>query len=123
STMTPVRGVVTLDGQPVAGAAVMFMPNSGGRPAIGVTDKDGGFSLQTETPGDGALLGEHAVTVTLQETSGIATDPDGLSGEIAPGGIRIKWIVPQRYSDPKTSNLTATVARDMEPVVLTLTSQ
>ncbi len=122
STMAPVRGVVTLNDQPVEGAAVMFMPNGGGRPATGITDKDGNFNLQTETPGDGALLGEHAVTVTLQETTGVMADPDGLSGEIAPGGIQIKWLVPQRYANPKTSNLTATVAQDMEPVALKLTS-
>lgn len=123
STMVPVRGVVTLDDQPVEGAAVMFMPNGGGRPATGITDKDGNFNLQTEASGDGALLGEHAVTVTLQETTGVMADPDGLSGDIAPGGIQIKWLVPQRYSNPKTSNLTVTVERGMEPVALKLTSR
>lgn len=122
STMTPVHGVVTLDDVPVEGAAVMFMPKEGGRPATGTTDMQGKFELQTETPGDGVLPGEHTVTVTLQETTGVMTDPDGLSGDIAPGGIRIKWIVPQRYANPKTSNLTATVQRGMEPVTFELTT-
>ncbi len=120
--MTPVRGIVTLDSKPVEGAAVMFMPNEGGRPATGITDERGEFDLQTEAPGDGALLGQHAVTVTLQETTGLMADPDGLSGDIAPGGIRVKWFVPQRYSNPKTSNLTATVERGMRPVTFELTT-
>jgi hypothetical protein len=121
--MAPVRGVVTLDGEPVEGAAVMFSPRDGGRPAIGQTDERGEFRLQTVAPGDGALLGEHAVTVTLQETLGITADPDGLSGEVAPGGIRTRWIVPERYSNPKTSNLAATVERGMPPVSLELTTK
>ena len=120
--MTPVTGVVTLDGKPVEGAAVMFMPKAGGRPATGTTDDKGRFELQTETAGDGALLGEHTVTVTLQETTGVTADPDGLSGEIAPGGIKIKWIVPQRYSNPKTSNLKAKVEPGMKPVEFELTA-
>jgi hypothetical protein len=117
-----VRGIVTLDGTPVAGGAVMFSPQSGGRPAEGVTDAEGNFTLKTFDPGDGALVGMHNVTVTLKETTGISADPDGLSGEVAPGGIQEKYIVPQRYSVPETSGLIVEVKRGMEPVKLALTS-
>lgn len=119
----PVRGAVTLDGKPVAGAQVMLMPQEGGRPAQGVTDDAGRFALETFAPGDGALPGRHAVTVTCRRVSGAAPDADGLEGAVAPGGPKVEWIVPQRYSDPKTSGLSAEVAPGMKPLELPLSSK
>lgn len=119
-----VEGVVTLDGKPVQGAAVLFSPVAGGHPADGITDAQGKFTLTTFAAGDGALPGEHAVAVTLSEVSGVTADPDGLSGEIAPGGMKVKWIVPQRYSKLKTSGLTVTVDESMpQPARLALSTQ
>jgi hypothetical protein len=61
----PVSGYVTLDGKPLAGAAVQFHPaSSGGRPAVGRTDEEGHFSLTTIKPEDGVLPGTYKVTVT-----------------------------------------------------------
>lgn len=118
-----VRGVVTLDDAPVVNAAVMFSPEAGGRPAMGKTDDQGRFDLMTFETGDGALPGRHAVSVTLKEVSGVTADPDGLSGEVAPGGIKVKWLVPERYSDPNTSGLTVDVERGMpQPVEVRLTA-
>lgn len=42
---SPVNGVVTLDGQPVANASVLFMSEDGSVPASGATDAEGKFSL------------------------------------------------------------------------------
>src|SRR5437773_10785720 len=61
-----VEGVVTLDGEPVEGAIVSFLPDEGGgRFAHGLTAKDGSFRLTTYKPDDGALRGDYRVTVTL----------------------------------------------------------
>jgi hypothetical protein len=70
----PIRGVVTLDGTPVAGATVLFMPDSqdGGRPASGFTSSDGTFQLTTYKQNDGALPGEYRVLIQKTET---AKDP------------------------------------------------
>jgi hypothetical protein len=54
---TPVSGVVTCEGKPVANATVNFtpLPEEGrpsgqrGRVALGLTDKDGHFTLTTKT--------------------------------------------------------------------------
>ena len=117
-----VKGVVKLDGNPVEGAAVLFSPEEG-RPASGTTDAQGKFELQTFEPRDGAVMGTHVVTVTLKKVTGISADPDGLSGEIAPGGMQVQWIVPERYASPATSNLSVTVDRNLTlPVELKLTS-
>ncbi len=67
SDMAPVHGVVSVDGEPVAGAAIAFRPETGGRPAWAITEEDGTYQLQTINPGDGALIGTHTVTITCFE--------------------------------------------------------
>jgi hypothetical protein len=69
--------VVTLDGEPLAGATVLFVPEEGtrGRPAHGLTDIDG--SLQLTTPpeeDDGVYPGAYRVVVTK---SGMISPPEG----------------------------------------------
>ena len=70
----PVRGVVKLDGTPVPGATVLFMPDGqdGGRPASGFTSSDGTFRLTTFKPNDGALPGTYRVVIQKTEA---AKDP------------------------------------------------
>ena len=58
-----VSGTVTLDGAPVADATVMFTPLGGGRPAAGVTDASGKYTLIFDRSGTGAQLGEHVVEI------------------------------------------------------------
>lgn len=115
-TIAPVRCQIMLDGKPVEGAAVGFMPVDGGPVASGTTDANGRFELNTMNR-PGAPLGKHVVTVTKVQQSGI--NPDGT---IAPGGIRKKWLVPEKYSSPKTSGLTAVVEREGLKCVFELSS-
>ena len=70
----PVRGVITLEGTPVAGATVVFMPEDqdGRRPASGFTSSDGTFRLTTYQPNDGALPGKYRVLIQKTEA---AKDP------------------------------------------------
>ena len=58
-----IKGKITLDGQPLAGATVEFVPEGDGRTAVGITDKEGKFSLSTYKPGDGALRGDYKVVI------------------------------------------------------------
>jgi hypothetical protein len=65
----PVTGNVTYKGRPVADAQISFMPADplSGKPATGVTDAQGRFTLQTHVGGstfaNGALTGEYNVTI------------------------------------------------------------
>jgi hypothetical protein len=64
----PVRGVVTVDGKPVAGAGVVFNPaEGGGRPAHGATEDNGSYQLTTLQANDGALPGDYVVTIVWEE--------------------------------------------------------
>ena len=62
-TMAPVEGIVTIDGQPLTKGTIRFTP-SAGRSARGRIQSDGTFTLGTNTDTDGALIGDHAVSVT-----------------------------------------------------------
>ncbi len=117
--LLPVTGTVSIDGQPVADAAVMFTPVDGGPIASATTDDRGIFSLATANR-PGAVAGEHRVTVCKQ----ITHNPDykNLSRQDA-GMMRIEWITPPRYSQPDTSGLRATVQRGMESLSFDLTSR
>ncbi|MFL5241017.1 MAG: hypothetical protein ACJ8FY_02830 [Gemmataceae bacterium] len=66
--LTKVEGIVTLDGKPMPGATVSFVPVSkDGKPAFGRTDNDGTFRLTTFRTDDGAMPGEYQVVVVLDE--------------------------------------------------------
>jgi len=117
----PTRGVVTVDGMPLDGGQVMFWPVDGGRPAGSKIAADGTYVLQTFEAGDGAVLGEHQVTVkSFAETSGPASFEEEIRGGLAtPAEAKI----PLRYAVEATSGLTATVVEGENEVNLELTSQ
>ncbi|SRR5713226_8307145 len=62
-----VEGVVTIEGQPLTGASVVFNPmdTSQGGTASAKTEEDGSFRLYTQNRGEGALAGDYKVTVQL----------------------------------------------------------
>lgn len=59
----PARGTLFHNGQPAQEARIIFTPKSG-RPATGNTDEEGHFVLTTFESEDGAVPGEHTVTVS-----------------------------------------------------------
>lgn len=54
-----VTGTVTLDGAPIAGVVVQFLPESGGRPAIGLTDTAGMYNLRFTQTSEGCIPGRN----------------------------------------------------------------
>jgi hypothetical protein len=92
----PLKGVVTLDGQPVADATVRFYrktPN-GKRDfrmvTDGVTNADGTFLASTYTGFDGIPAGDYYVTVLKIDRS---------------GGDEAKNQLPEKYGAPRTTPL------------------
>lgn len=121
--IVPVSGTITLDGQPVKDAAVMFMLNPGNRIATGITDVAGRYSLSTHPTGNGAYEGSHTVTVSLyrDESSPGTNTPEGaVSGSSL---VKIVWLVPEKYSQPAASGLTATVSRSQSTYDFQLSAQ
>lgn len=73
--MAQVEGRVVYNGHPVKDAAVTFSPagepgqKETGKPGTGWTDENGYFKLSTFKDYDGALVGNHTVHVTLDDTN------------------------------------------------------
>ena len=63
-SIAPASGIVTLNGAPVDGASLTFVPTAGGRPGSAITDAQGRYTIKTYEDAPGAIVGEHKVTVT-----------------------------------------------------------
>ena len=63
AALLPVKGKVTYKGKPLTSGTVKFEIDGYGRPATGKLQSDGSFALGTLKEGDGAMPGEHQVTV------------------------------------------------------------
>ena len=128
SKTSPVTGVVTLDGRPVAKAGVAFRPLDGSRMSTGETNQDGEFTLTCYERGDGAIPGSHTVTVTKFEEKrlDLPEGADELTAEMAAskaGEPKKKWLVPEKYSSKDTSGLTFTVEKGRNTANFDLTSE
>jgi len=115
--LVPVSGAVTFEGKPVVGAQVTFMAPGAARAAFAVTDAEGKFRLSTFGTDDGAVVGNHTVTVAkpTQSGSGQAMSPDDADAAYAAAMAQaaaspaVKSELPAKYADAKTSDLTANV--------------
>jgi len=123
-TPVAVKGVVKLDGNPLAGATVTFMPaGDSGRPATGETDPDGVFHLTSLKHGDGAFPGEYRVVVT--KIQAIDPPPPTNSGE--PDAVLKHYqslksqkrtaLLPSLYASYQTTPLRCTVPTAGEVVL------
>jgi hypothetical protein len=115
-----VTGTVTLDGKPVDGATVTFVPGEGGTPAVGTTNASGQYSLKSFGTAQGAIPGPYLVQIVKYQfasTGAAAATGDGempadyqnpeSSGE---GGGKNQ--LPAKYESPSQSGLKATVTED-----------
>lgn len=118
-----VKGKVTLKGQPLAGATVVFKPEAKDAPApTAVTKDDGTFEVQTNLPGGktkiGAAPGNYKVTVSkFGPPSGMSeaefekkVEAAGTAA-YAPNATTIQKVelIPPAYSSPAETKVTATV--------------
>ena len=113
----PVSGIVTQSGAPLEGAAVTFAPTGAGRSASGLTDATGKFTLTTLDPGDGAMPGDYQVTITKKEMVGREYTEEEANAyysqhQTQPPAPEMKNSVNEKYSQPDSSGLLATVPAD-----------
>ncbi len=89
-----VTGTITMNGVPVPGVNVTFIPQDKGSPSYGGTDQNGKYRLLFNQHRTGAQLGKHNVVIKNRESE---TDDSGnriLSGVVV--------TIPQKYSEPGT---------------------
>jgi hypothetical protein len=142
ASFVPVTGTVTLDGKPLAGAAVNFTPATAGQGQVaqGQTDESGKFTLSS-VGGLGAVPGSYKIGVSKLEGAAAGSTLKGDSAKAAagaaptgttlsgPGGgpmagppAQPKSAVPAKYVNPDQSGLTAEVKSGMAPITLELKS-
>ena len=97
-----VSGAVTMDGRPLAGVEVNFLPETG-RPSIAVTDAAGGYDLTYVGATKGAKVGPHRVTINYP----LVSDEDEESRRLSAAARGPQ--IPRRYNLETT--LTAEVGR------------
>lgn len=106
-----IRGTVTLDGEPVEAATVIFAPERAGLMAAGKTDATGAFSLNASQGakfGRGTTEGDYIVTVS--KLTSFKLDP--ATGD--PTDIPLanpKQLMPRVYTTATESPLRATVVK------------
>tara|TARA_R110002096_G_scaffold62300_8_gene154178 strand:+ start:55 stop:513 length:459 start_codon:yes stop_codon:yes gene_type:complete len=106
-TVYPASGVVTLDGQPVKGATVIFHSVRKSISAQGMTDEDGRYYVTTYEDNDGAVAGKHVVTVRKSEYVQKKTKHHT---EEEPSYYKVATeILPAEFATEKTSTLEVTV--------------
>jgi hypothetical protein len=106
--LIPITGTVTLDGQPVDEAVIVFVPETQpGDTSTGRSQSDGTFSLRTGKA-DGAVPGAYKVVINKYDTSPTAKGK--------------KSVLPRIYASAKTTPLQCTVPHD-GPVLLELKSK
>lgn len=125
-----VSGLITLEGVPVSGATISFVPVEGGRIGTAVSDDTGRYTISTYPgdPNDGAIVGSHKVGImkiagagayalTQEETEDPNEQLAPASGEI--DGVvekketeKTEYLVPKRYMNPNESDLTIDVPKE-----------
>ncbi|HVV98756.1 MAG TPA: hypothetical protein VHB77_00365 [Planctomycetaceae bacterium] len=103
----PVSGSVTLDGQPVHGARIEFLPDAGkgtdGPASFAELDEGGDYVLESVGGKQGALVGHHKVTIKCPEPSSAGPVPE--------------CHVPAHYANAATSELTAQVTDEPDQTI------
>lgn len=119
----PVSGRLTLDGQPLANATIIFDPKSE-RPIAqrhaGRTRShaDGTYTLSTFREGDGAAVGRYAVAVLPAQPLVSDAPPDAAVARSS-GMVQA---FPERYLSPATSGIVMDVEPTANVIDITLTT-
>ncbi len=106
--LVPVTGKVTLDGKPLAGAQVVFVPNgTKGRAASAACDAEGNYALITNTD-KGVMPGSYKVQVNYiakPDGTPITTFEEGMDITQLEASGQARQILPPRYSDLQQTEL------------------
>jgi len=85
SDLGRVTGEVTLDGQPLPNATVIFQPDTAGPASYGLTNAEGKYTMMYDQSTQGAVIGSHTVQITtFQEGDKDAEPPIPAAAEALP---------------------------------------
>jgi hypothetical protein len=134
--VVPVKGTVTLDGNPLENASLTFISNDPKvKSGVATTDDKGNFEVLTYFDAThilkGIPAGEYKVTVTKMADSGEAPQPvmavpkkedrnrmqeQMMAKMMATNDKKAKKALPDKYSKPDSSGLKAIATAGMDPL-------
>jgi hypothetical protein len=103
SGLLPASGTVTLDGGPLAGALVMFIPegDTKGQGGSATTGADGRYEVKSAKGGNGLQPGSYRVTVSKR----LLPDGSPAPADVPPIESNARETLPRTYSDPSQTTL------------------
>ena len=112
--LVPGSGTITLNGEPVEDAMIVFSPIQSGavqRSASAKSGTNGNFNLLTLEPDDGVYPGEYKVIVKKTKTTGtnMVLDPDDRRNPAALDDRVTVHLLPRKYSESSMTDLTVTI--------------
>jgi hypothetical protein len=122
SGQLPVNGIVTMDDQPLDGAAVTFFPEekTGAVGGSAMTGNDGKFVILGPKGERGLVPGTYKVTVSKRK-GGAVTDEPVIA---APSEAELRADdLPAIYSDRNQTKLSYAVTGDGQPIEIKLSSK
>lgn len=122
--LAQVKGTVSYQGKPIENGTIVFEV-SGYRSAYGQIANGQIVNVSTLEPNDGAPVGEArvAINATAATAPPAATDSTVTGGDApgGPSGMTIpKNLLPAKYANPETSELTATIQSGENDLVFDL---
>ena len=100
-----VSGKVLIDGKPLDTGYIRLIPPNA-RPAGAEIQSDGSFTLTTFSDDDGAVLGNHKITVNAFQNK--------------ENGMVTRYLVPAKYGEIKTTDLTVDVDQPTDSLTVNL---
>ncbi|SRR6056297_1407834 len=77
--LATVTGTVTFENKPVEGGSIEFVPASGGRPSMAITDAEGKYQVYYLHNVPGAVLGRHKVRFQMGAAAADVAEEDQFS--------------------------------------------
>ncbi|MEL7499375.1 MAG: carboxypeptidase-like regulatory domain-containing protein [Planctomycetota bacterium] len=108
SDVGSVSGKVTINGEPIDNATVMFYPDQG-RASVGHTDSAGRYTLNYTQGRKGAVIGSHKVTISTEVFAEEDRNVDYDEADQAPIVKGRPESMPPKYLDPDKTVLSAVV--------------
>jgi len=109
--LVPADGIVKYKNAVIPGADVVFVPDGDGQPAIGRTDEQGHFTLMTSGR-PGAMIGAYKVSITAARPKRAVSEAEAVAMSSEQIAANREDLVPVKYNNPVSSELTATVTKD-----------
>jgi hypothetical protein len=104
-------GIVKYKSAPIPGADVVLVPSAEGQTAMGRTDDQGRFTLNTSGQ-PGALVGSYKVSIVAARPKRAVSPSEAVTMTSEQIAANREDLVPTKYNNPISSEWTATVSEN-----------